>query len=338
MSQLLPSTLRSRALSDPQVRQFQHQHDDDGDGDDNAGTVSLRSGHSVWECDYFTRLRERVQIPRHAPNTPYLISVLRLLRVRDTDPATWDKLGLLMDHLEELEQQGEAWTSLQENIVNWLVRPDRGGLEGVYTTQEVNRAIGLIQTNAINMEKPGRGSVISCKALYPTFSFVSHSCVSNTRIMFGEDNSIRLRAQVDIKAGEEITIQYISHLFSNIIRREEIVTNWMFQCSCARCVDPSELGSELGTVLCDHCAGQLRPENNSYQCSVWRCEQCGHTLDSQQVRNMSQECEEKMMELYETDTEKYRELLDFYSKIFHQNHFQVTGSIFGFIFHFNTLF
>merc|ERR1719192_3235021 len=29
------------------------------------------------------------------------------------------------------------------------------------------------------------------------------------------------------------------------------------------------------------------------------------------------------MDLYENDTEKYRELLQFYSKIFHQNHFQI---------------
>ena len=91
-------------------------------------------------------------------------------------------------------------------------------------------------------------------------------------LVFSEDSQIRLRAQVDIRAGEEITIQYISHLFSNILRREEIVSNWMFQCSCARCEDPSELGTHLGTILCSGCdGGHLLPEDNSYQCQVWRC-------------------------------------------------------------------
>ena len=202
-------------------------------------------GHRL-ECQYFTNLASRLQIPRHAQNTPYLVSVLRLLAVRDQDPAMWARLDLLMDHLEELEQQVDAWSSVQENIVQWLLRPEKGGLQGVYTSQEINRAIGLIQTNAINMEKPWRGDIVSCKALYPTFSFVSHSCVSNARVVFNEDSSIRLRAQVDIKEGEEITIQYISHLFSNIVRREEILSNWMFQCSCSRCEDPSELGTDLG--------------------------------------------------------------------------------------------
>ena len=173
----------------------------------------------------------------------YLLA--RLLSVRDQDPAMWDRLGLLMDHLEEL-QEGEAWACVQENIVEWLLKPEKGGLQGLYTSQEINRAIGLIQTNAINLEKPWRGSIVSCKALYPTFSFVSHSCLANARVVFNEDSSIRLRAQVDIKRGQEITIQYISHLFSNILRREEIVSNWMFQCSCPRCEDPSELGTNLG--------------------------------------------------------------------------------------------
>ena len=240
--------------------------------DDFPQCESERSGHSAWECHYFSQLSERVQIPRHAPTTPYLVSVLRLLRVRDEDPVTWEKLQLLMDHLEELEQQGEAWDSIQENIVNWLVTPGKGGLEGVYTTQEINRAIGLIQTNAVNVEKPWRGTTVSCKALYPTFSFASHSCLSNARVVFSEDNSIRLRAQVDIKAGEEITIQYISHLFSNILRREEIASNWMFQCGCARCLDPSELGTEVGTVLCSSCPGHLRPRDNSLDCPVWLCQ------------------------------------------------------------------
>ena len=46
-------------------------------------------------------------------------------------------------------------------------------------------------------------------------------------------------------------------------------------------------------------------------------------MSSQEVKKLSEDCEEKMMELFETDTEQYRQLLEFYSKIFHQNHFQV---------------
>ena len=46
-------------------------------------------------------------------------------------------------------------------------------------------------------------------------------------------------------------------------------------------------------------------------------------MSSPEVKTLSKECEEKMMEIFETDTDQYRQLLEFYSKIFHQNHFQV---------------
>ena len=29
-----------------------------------------------------------------------------------------------------------------------------------------------------------------------------------------------------------MTIQYISHLYGNVLRRAEIQQNWMFQCGC----------------------------------------------------------------------------------------------------------
>ena len=35
-----------------------------------------------FECDFFTDLRKTVQMPKNAPNTPYLITILRLLSVR----------------------------------------------------------------------------------------------------------------------------------------------------------------------------------------------------------------------------------------------------------------
>merc|ERR1719232_1340119 len=131
-----------------------------------------------------------------------------------------DKCGLQL--CEDPQLKTETWNSTQRNIVNWLLTPDKGGLHERFTTDEINRAIGLLQTNAINLEKVYKKQIVSCKALYPTFSFISHSCVANSRVTFKSDNSIRVIAQRDINKGEEITIQYISHLFSNILRRHDI--------------------------------------------------------------------------------------------------------------------
>lgn len=273
-----------------------------------------------YECTFFTELQKTVKMPKNAPNTPYLITILRLLNVRDSNPAMWDRLGMLMDHKEEQEME-ESWDNVQTNIVGWL--RSKGGLADQFSAEEITRAIGLIRTNGINIEKPYACQMVACKALYPTFSFLSHSCISNARIFIMPDNEIIIRAQVDIKKGEEITIQYISYLFGNILRRKDIVENWMFECTCPRCVDPTELGSHLSSLLCPACAGIVLPETNSLHCQLWKCQSCEQTIDREQVETYSKECEEKMMEIYETEVDKYEDLLHEYSKKFHQNHFQI---------------
>jgi len=275
------------------------------------------------ECAYFADLRNRVQIPKNAENTPFLISVLRLLFVRDNNPEMWSKLDLLMDHVEDQKLKTETWNSTQRNIVNWLLTPDKGGLHERFTTDEINRAIGLLQTNAINLEKVYKKQIVSCKALYPTFSFISHSCVANSRVTFKSDNSIRVIAQRDINKGEEITIQYISHLFSNILRRQDIKDSWMFECTCVRCKDITELGTHVGTVLCTSCKSNVLPQDNSFQCNFWICQVCGKKTESSEIRKLSKDCEMKMMEIEEDETENYEILLEEYLNKFHKNHFQI---------------
>ena len=64
---------------------------------------------------------------------------------------------------QDKDQSSASWLSVQANIVNWLLDPAKGGLGDTFSIQEVNRAIGLLQTNAINMEKLYNGQIVSCK-------------------------------------------------------------------------------------------------------------------------------------------------------------------------------
>ena len=57
-----------------------------------------------------------------------------------------------------------------------------------------------------------------------------------------------VRAVVNIKAGDEITTQYRGPNTGNILRRPDFPTNWMFECGCQRCEDPTELGTHASTV------------------------------------------------------------------------------------------
>ena len=108
---------------------------------------------------------------------------------------------------------------------------------------------------------------------------------------------------VDIKKGEEVTIQYISFLFGNSkryrlhqrliyttfhLRCEDIKSCWFFQCGCPRCVSISELGTNLSAGLCQlpGCDGPVLPVDTSLDCQLWSCELCGHQVDRDTVSDV----------------------------------------------------
>ena len=42
-------------------------------------------------------------------------------------------------------------------------------------------------------------------------------------------------------------------------RAKDFMKNWFFSCSCARCLDPTDLGWHSGTWLCPLCGGEAVP-------------------------------------------------------------------------------
>ena len=98
---------------------------------------------------------------------------------------------------------------------------------------------------------------------------------------------------------------------------------WFFQCSCVRCLDPSELGTNLSAALCQDCGGTVLPADSSLDCPQWSCRQCGLARDRQDVTNIVRELEEEMFNTEEHEYDKYCAMLDKFSPLLHPNHYQL---------------
>ena len=92
-------------------------------------------------------------------------------------------------------------------------------------------------------------------------------------------SGIEIYAQRPIKKGEEITISYTSLLSSNRERRALLRTNWCFDCTCDRCSDPTERGTNLGTLVCKSCgeAAVLMESPLAFD-SSYACSKCDASL------------------------------------------------------------
>lgn len=286
------------------------------------------------ECQMFSTMEPKVTIKQYrtAPSANNAtgtvcyeygcVSVLRLLTLRDTEPESWARVQLLMDHDDERRKEEEYWRMFQANVVDYL--RIKGGLADTYSEEEIHRAIGILRTNAFQVEHPYMAAVgTSGKAIYPTFSFLSHCCLANARYAVMNDDTLVLRAQVDIKAGEEITIQYISFIFGNTRRRKDIHQSWMFECRCARCTDRTEFGQMFAAHLCEQCASPVLPEDDTLYCAVWRCESCGLETTADAIEEIEKQIEEDMFNTFDTQTAKYRALIERWSPRLHPNHYQL---------------
>ena len=80
------------------------------------------------------------------------------------------RLDLLMDHLEENGEIDED--SRKAQILSDFVLHDE---EEGYAKKDFLRCIGLLKTNALEVEMG------KARALFPMFSFLSHSCLNNAR-------------------------------------------------------------------------------------------------------------------------------------------------------------
>ena len=67
----------------------------------------------------------------------------------------------------------------------------------------------------------------------------------------------------------------------------------------------------------------MLPVDPGLSCDQWRCGECGLEVAGEQVLDTVRELETEMMETMETETDKYRAIIDNYSKRLHPNHYQV---------------
>lgn len=121
--------------------------------------------------------------------------------------------------------------------------------------------------------------------LYTKASKISNCCVPNTRTLSNNRTSnkseLQIMATIPIKCNEPLN-QLYGKLFKGTACRQELYQNiYYFTCSCARCIDPTELNTHLSSIRCTKCNqsnsnGFLLPKNPLTLDinSAWHCNSC----------------------------------------------------------------
>jgi len=253
----------------------------------------------------------------HSPHYAAIFA-LRLAILSRSSRDTQERLDLLMDHKEEISADPQFEDLWNSPAINFLTSDFESG----FSRDEILRGIGLFCTNAVSM--------FDCNGrwIFPTFSFLSHSCISNSRFFIHPGDMVVVRTQTDVKAGTEITISYTDPFVGNVIRREMIRDLWYFSCSCERCSDVTELGTNVSAVRCRMCKAEDKKACVSYMLPIdsqtldgdWHCSDCSHVVTHQTMVMLIKGLTCKVKEKF-SDLAQISDLLTNLEEFLHPNHY-----------------
>lgn len=178
---------------------------------------------------------------------------------------------LLSDHV--LDYDEKKWEEM-ENLWDLVRELEGEENRGMFSEpkEEVLNIISKIKSNFFGVwSMNGNTAVWSGASVYIRCSFFNHTCFPNCLVaqetkpsqQLLDRNSIgaifTVRSVCDIEEGEELSLSYIPLDVTTEKRRNHLNTNWMFTCSCERCMDPESDTKPIDAFCCPikGCSGGL---------------------------------------------------------------------------------
>ncbi|KAK9885451.1 hypothetical protein WA026_010947 [Henosepilachna vigintioctopunctata] len=262
---------------------------------------------------------------------------LRCLLLQKRHPKKYAQLMDMEAHLERRGKGTDVYNEVQDRIFNYLddnfFRPLKcmemktGKSILPDTSKEtIHKICGIIDVNALEINQYSEMSV-----LYPTAYLMEHSCVPNTVHTFdlvSQGYKINIRAALPIKKGDHISTMYTHALWGTQGRREHLRETKYFSCSCKRCSDPSELGTNFSSLLCmgsneEPCGGLQSPINPLDYNTEWACNKCQIRLTNGEVSYLVNRIGEEVdnVQLSSPTVRELDALLTKMATFLHPNHY-----------------
>ena len=145
-----------------------------------------------------------------------------------------------------------------------------------YSDDEILHICGILFVNAHELPV----TITPTQSIYKNASLVEHSCMNNASKHFDMNTNIQIRAAVHIRKGDHISIMYSDPMWGTANRQQHLRETKYFTCTCPRCADPTEMGTEFSSLRCpDSCTGYLSAvtptaQDDEMSSSMWECNVC----------------------------------------------------------------
>lgn len=280
------------------------------------------------ECVLTASRGSPLQMPSNCYNKPHpiyeVVTILRCLYLKQASLPKWKKLRELEAHEEPRKKDGrfdKDMSTMVRVIREFLRIPDT-----VFSDQEILDVCGVLLVNA--HEVPFPITQVPVQALYANISLLEHSCINNASKHFDGDFRVVVRAAVNIKKGEHISINYSEPTWGTANRQLHLAETKYFTCKCARCRDPTELDTMFSSIRCPQCTaeqgGYLVPTDPGAgpgSRADWTCIVCNKTQPHSFVDAVVQSIGEELVMLEKGSIEACQAFIRKHSQNLHPNHY-----------------
>jgi len=241
------------------------------------------------------------------------VTPLRIIALRDTDPSSYETVLSMEANLEELKSR-PLWNYLEANVIHPVLSLK---IENI-SVDIVEKIVGILLSNTF--EVVGSGCLLF--GLFFPPAMMNHHCVGNVRITLDNSNKMTVYASRQIKKNTPIKFNYGRALDTTWTRQLNLMENKFFTCGCERCLDPSELGSNISSLKCieSDCGGPLLPSNPLSMKQDWRCSECNLEVKAEDVRNILRELQKDTAGLNSNNLKEVMRVLNKFSQFLHPNH------------------
>jgi len=278
------------------------------------------------ECALTANRGTPLTMPSSCWNKPYpiyeVVTILRCLHLKQTSGPKWKKLKELEPHEDARKKNGrydKDLATMVRVIREFLKIPDT-----VFSTQEILDICGVLNVNAHELPV----TPTPTQALYANISLLEHSCINNASKHFDGDFRVVIRAAVNIKKGEHISINYSDPMWGSTNRQIHLAETKYFSCRCTRCSDPTELGTMFSSIRCPQCtaeqAGYLvstDPAAGPEAKVDWACIVCQRVQAGTFVEAVTQSIGEELVMLEKGSVEACQAFIKKHSQNLHPNHY-----------------
>jgi len=242
-----------------------------------------------------------------------IVTPLRIIGLRFTKPDLYATAMSMEPNLETLKTR-DLWKYLDTHVIQPVLALQ---IEGV-TVDIVERIVGIILTNSF--EVMAKGCLLVGMFFEP--AMMNHHCVGNARLMLDGSNLMTVIASQPIKKGKPIKWNYGRALDTTWTRQVNLLEHKYFSCQCERCLDPTELGSNLSSLKCreEKCEGLTIPKNSMTMKGEWICLKCEAVVNADCVRNLLKSLQKDTETLDRNDMKAVKNIFNKYSGKLHKNH------------------